>query len=148
MTLESLYARTELNTNGCREWLLSKNAYGYGKTANGRGGWILAHRAAWVAANGAIPLGEEVCHRCDNRACLRIEHLFIATHAENMRDAKEKGRAAGCPGIKNKKAKLTEDAVRQIRESSESGSVLGRRFNISHVMASRIKRRAAWKHLE
>lgn len=35
------------------------------------------HRLVWEAANGPIPDGYEIHHRCGNRACQNINHLEI-----------------------------------------------------------------------
>ena len=59
----------------------SSNGYGrkrlYGET--------LAHRVAWVGANGPIPKGMEIDHLCNNRGCINPQHLDVVTHAENMK---------------------------------------------------------------
>jgi hypothetical protein len=51
-----------------------------------------AHRLSWVIHFGAIPDGMVVCHACDNRACVRPDHLLLGTQRANVRDCSEKGR--------------------------------------------------------
>lgn len=90
---ERLHAKLVESDNGCLEWTGAKFSTGYGtigyKSKNYR-----THRVAWELEHGAIPVGMFVCHRCDNPACCRVSHLFLGTHADNMRDMAAKGRAS------------------------------------------------------
>ena len=80
--------------NGCLEWVAGRTPGGYGKYHINRVGYP-AHRIAWVIANGPIPSGLFVCHRCDNPPCLNVDHLFLGTAADNNADMKAKGRTKG-----------------------------------------------------
>lgn len=77
----------------CWPWLAGTNQLGYGRISTTRAaGPILAHRASYELANGTMPAGLIVCHRCDNPRCVNPAHLYAGTNAQNTDDMVKRGR--------------------------------------------------------
>jgi hypothetical protein len=52
---------------------------GYGRVGRG----ATAHRTAWVAAHGPVPVGLELHHTCENPACVNADHLLPVTSKQH-----------------------------------------------------------------
>lgn len=77
--------------DACWLWTAGRSDWGYGHFRVGSKN-LQAHRFAWELTRGPIPAGLLVLHRCDNPPCCNSAHHFLGTHADNMADAKAKGR--------------------------------------------------------
>jgi hypothetical protein len=107
-----------------------------------------AHGVAWVLERGQLPDGAFLCHHCDNPPCVRPDHMFIGTNADNMRDMCRKGRQP-C-GARIHTAKLTDDVVRAIRARHRIGerqAALAREYGLNDGTVSRLVRGRIWRHV-
>jgi hypothetical protein len=90
-TEDRFWTRVEVHTDSdkCYLWVGSLNINGYGNFwANNKS--VKAHRYSFYLHNGFYP--EVVRHTCDNPSCVNPKHLLAGTHADNMKDASERGR--------------------------------------------------------
>lgn len=137
--------------DGCWIWTGSYSVRGYGAFTwklNGRWHTMNAHRAAWIIVNGPIQKGLFVCHKCDNRKCVRPDHLFVGTAKDNSADMVAKGRSRHSDAHATK---LTSDAVLQIVKLASEGKRnkdIARMFSITEDMIGAILRRKVWRYLQ
>src|SRR5882762_8955870 len=80
----------------CWIWQNAKNTItGYGVigiTENDEPKRVTAHRASYKLFFGEVPKGLHVLHKCDIRACINPDHLFVGTDQDNSDDRIAKGR--------------------------------------------------------
>lgn len=122
-----------------------KGGYGQVKVSKPRRMVVRAHRYSWEIVFGPIPDGLFVCHRCDNPACVRPDHLFLGTAADNAHDRDAKGRTSrhGRPPVRHGEAhhgaKLRDSEARTIierRARGESLKAIARDYGISISLVS------------
>ena len=80
--------------NGCIDWAGSTRTDGYGQISVDRRR-MGVHRLAFELDSGEIPPGLLILHSCDRPICINPAHLRVGTHAENTRDAIDRGRRPG-----------------------------------------------------
>jgi len=147
---EMLLERVSYTRTGCWEWLGCRNGDNYG-SVEVQGKVYRTHRLAahlWLGFD--LTSRMEVCHKCDNPPCFNPNHLFIATHAENMRDCKLKGRRPNLKGECHPKARLTEPDVHLIRALRAQGwapTEIAPIFDINPMRISDITRKRIWRHI-
>ncbi len=141
--------------NGCILWPRYLNNKGYGQMGIGHERKVYVHRVSYSIFVGPIPIGLNVCHRCDTPNCINPVHFFLGTQQQNIADCVAKGRFIGnrtnhIKGSDHKSAKLTEDDIIEIRRLVAVGTPqmeVVKKFSIAQSNVSLIVSRKTWKHV-
>lgn len=138
-----------VSESGCWIWTGWVDPHGYGfvtRRVSGKKVHLRVHRMHLEARLGRkLAEDEGACHRCDNPSCVNPDHLFAATHAENMRDMAAKKRAAS--GERHGASKLTAEAVAQIYLASGLHKDIGAAFGVRRECVDKIKRGDRWREV-
>ncbi len=143
---EEMFWRNVNKTNGCWNWTGGKSS-GYGWLSKER---IRTHRYSYILANGNIPDGLFVCHKCDNKLCVRPDHLFLGTRSDNMQDASKKGRLPQQSGEFSGRHRLTNEIVSAIRCRYDEGlsiREIADQFGLKNSHVCNIVNGKRWPHL-
>jgi len=105
-------------------------------------------RFIWMGTTKELlPEGVDVLHKCDNRLCINMEHLFLGNDKLNVLDKCVKGRQARGETLSN----LTSHKVELMRYCRENTNFtlakIGELFGVNPRSVHSIISRRTWKHL-
>lgn len=146
---EAVAAHPEISGLCCWIWTAGRSKDGYGHIREGRAGSRKrrASQVSWELTHGAILDGLDVLHKCDVRPCVRPEHLFTGTPAENSMDMVIKGRQFTPCGERHGQSKLTAAQVLSIRERHAAGEMqktLAHEFGVCIAQINNIVHKRQW----
>jgi hypothetical protein len=122
--------------SGCVEWIgtLSDTGYGIIKKDSKK---LYIHRVIYEKLCGPIPAGMYVLHKCNNPLCSNIEHLYLGTQKDNMRDRSNSGRLRT-----DKYSNLTIEQLKFLASKNELRTTKMSKLNIPEGSIDRIILRA------
>ena len=102
------------------------------------------HRVLYEEAHGPLLPDQVVRHVCDDRTCINLKHLVPGTRKQNTADMMERNRQNPPVGERAGNAKLTAQAVADIRRSAETQRVLASRYGVTQSTISKTRSGQRW----
>lgn len=133
-------------TTGCWLWqgaFFQGNGYGQFNNKLLTQTPTTAHRASWMLFRGEIPKGLMVLHKCDVRACVNPDHLYLGNNSDNMIDRSKRGYVH--------QMKLNEDKVREMRRLRQQGwswRKLADRYQVQMNAVRQAVMGETWTHVD
>lgn len=138
-----MYSADQLaGPEACWTWTGTKDRDGYGLIAGKRVQRIVMHHLT----GKAVAPAKVVMHSCDNPSCCNPRHLSIGTQRANIADRVRKDRSAN--GEQNGRARLTKEAAKAIRRSSESMAAESRKHGVSKWTIRDIRTKRTWRKIK
>jgi hypothetical protein len=129
--------------SGCWLWMSRLSTNGYGLILNGprhKRTPIQAHRLSYGLYKGPIEPGLCVCHRCDTKACVNPDHLYLGTHQRNMDDAAKNGLMGRALNIEQVKE------IARLFAAGASNRQVADIFGVAMSTVQRIRNGETWHH--
>lgn len=149
---ERLWSKINVGSKDeCWIWKGAKTTAGYGVLrVNYKPRYT--HRLMWMLHNKTnIPKKDCICHSCDNPPCCNPAHLFLGSQADNLKDARDKGKMEMARGINHHATELSEDDIRQIRylgQTKMTHKDIGERFGTTRMSVNDIIHKRTWAHID
>lgn len=105
------------------------------------------HRLVAEAFLGPPPLRGYVLHKDGNPQNNRVKNLCYGDARQNLADAIQHGTWKPAQGESAPTSKLTEQIVREVRQSSQSAAALARQYNVDAKTIWSAKNGRSWKHV-
>jgi len=132
----------------CRDWPGAVNSKGYAAIKwQGRQAKV-GHVVLELTGRPKPDVKSWQLHSCDQPRCVAPWHLRWGTSDENIQDKVARGRTHRPQGEVNHQSKLTDDAVREIRVSSERYRVLAERYGVHIKTIAKVRAGKIWAHVE
>lgn len=140
-SFEKKFSMNTDKSGDCWLWTGSHNKQGYGTLSHLGAVWF-AHRASLYIHNGRLPRNMLVLHKCDVKACVNPEHLYIGTYSNNVRDMLERS---------TNSQRVNPDIARTIKFMCNTGlldkevaAILG----FSRMTVRRVRKGQTWGFVE
>lgn len=147
------YGNIARDASGCWIWKGAKDSNGYGHINFGRRlRHQRTHRISYLMHVGS-PGRLLVLHKCDVRACVNPDHLYLGDHRDNTIDSIKRKKFVYLRGQDNGHSVLSDKSAAFIkshykpRHARFSGAALAVKFDVARSTIYAIANNQNWRHL-